>query len=417
MRRPTAVLVAILAGSFWLGTKNVRAQADDAILRALAASIDRAADGPGTAPAPDKARLSRDKTASSGRAALAACPSVGIACGDNFSAQLATTDCNLKDGSFADTYFFSGQAGETVTISMSSLTFDTFLFLNDPFGSRVASNDDFGGSTNSRIVFTLGSTGIWSIQATSLAPGTTGNYDLSINCNSSNNCASSGTLTCGVPVSGSLVATDCVAGGTSNAFVDFYDFNATAGIPVTLTYSAPLIPLLLTIQDPSGGNVLASKGGVGTVSLTYTPTFTGRHVIGVSSTQEQATGGYTLSATCGAAAGCVPGATALCLNNGRFRVTASFQSSTGSGAGQAVPLTSDTGYFWFFTGTNVEMVVKVVNGCSFNSRYWTFAGGLTNVGVTLTVIDTQDGTARTYVNPIGTAFLPIQDTAAFSRCP
>jgi hypothetical protein len=87
-----------------------------------------------------------------------------------------------------------------------------------------------------------------------------------------------------------------------------------------------------------------------------------------------------------------------------------------TGNGQAVSLTGDTGYFWFFSTSNVEMVVKVVSGCTFNSRYWVFAGGLTNVNVVMTVTDTQTGAVKTYVNPQGTAFQPIQDTNAFV-CP
>ena len=80
-------------------------------------------------------------------------------------------------------------------------------------------------------------------------------------------------------------------------------------------------------------------------------------------------------------------------------------------------LTGDTGAFWFFSSNNVEMVIKVLNGSGFNSRYWTFAGGLTDVNVLLTVTDTQTGAIKTYTNPQGTPFQPIQDTSAFGTCP
>ena len=45
------------------------------------------------------------------------------------------------------------------------------------------------------------------------------------------------------------------------------------------------------------------------------------------------------------------------------------------------------------------------------------AGGLTNVRVELTVTDTSTGIPRTYVNPQGKQFQPIQDTGAFDACP
>lgn len=119
-----------------------------------------------------------------------------------------------------------------------------------------------------------------------------------------------------------------------------------------------------------------------------------------------------------AAPGCVSSATTLCLNKSRFRVTASYLTSNGQGGqAQAVPLTADTGYFWFFGSQNVEVVVKVIDGCSIFSRFWVFAAGLTNVSVTMTVTDTKTGAFRTYQNLQGTPFQPIQDTAAFATCP
>lgn len=116
-------------------------------------------------------------------------------------------------------------------------------------------------------------------------------------------------------------------------------------------------------------------------------------------------------------AACAPDATTLCMNGGRFRVRATWTTQDGrTGPGQAISLTGDTGYFWFFSSSNVEMVVKAVTGCPLNASYWVFAGGLTNVNVVMTVTDTVTGAVKTYTNPLGTAFAPIQDTSAFP-CP
>jgi hypothetical protein len=119
------------------------------------------------------------------------------------------------------------------------------------------------------------------------------------------------------------------------------------------------------------------------------------------------------------ATGCTADATTLCLNNSaRFQVRATYDAGGGrSGAAQAVVMTSDTGYLWFFSSANVEVVIKVINGCGLNDHYWVFAGGLTNVAATITVTDTQAGTIKTYTNPQNTAFLAIQDTSAFDTCP
>lgn len=110
---------------------------------------------------------------------------------------------------------------------------------------------------------------------------------------------------------------------------------------------------------------------------------------------------------------CVPGPNRLCLNQGRFAVEATFNApGQPPGTASVVKLTDETGYLWFFNSSNVEAVVKVLNACGLNQKYWVFAGGLTDVQVTLTVTDTQTGNSKTYTNPQGTAFRPIQDTAA-----
>ena len=56
------------------------------------------------------------------------------------------------------------------------------------------------------------------------------------------------------------------------------------------------------------------------------------------------------------------------------------------------------------------------HACGLNDRYWVFAGGLTNVEVTLTVTDTRTQESKTYKNPQNHTFQPFQDTNAFA-CP
>lgn len=108
------------------------------------------------------------------------------------------------------------------------------------------------------------------------------------------------------------------------------------------------------------------------------------------------------------------------LNGARFQVSAEWTTRDGlSGTGMASKLTDETGYFTFFGDDNVELVVKVLDACDvpgFN-HFWVFVAGLTNVEVTLTVTDTVSGQTNTYFNPLGQAFLPIQDTSAFATCP
>ncbi|HEX4962832.1 MAG TPA: M64 family metallopeptidase [Thermoanaerobaculia bacterium] len=115
---------------------------------------------------------------------------------------------------------------------------------------------------------------------------------------------------------------------------------------------------------------------------------------------------------------CVASDTVLCLNHNRFRVEASFQApGQPTGTAHVSKLTDETGYLWFFAASNVEAVLKVIDACSFNQRFWVYAGGLTDVRVDITVTDTKTGTVKTYSNPQGAKFQPIQDSSAFNTCP
>jgi hypothetical protein len=108
----------------------------------------------------------------------------------------------------------------------------------------------------------------------------------------------------------------------------------------------------------------------------------------------------------------------LCLGDDRFKARVHFVTSTADqDMAHGLGLTRDTGYFFFFHPANVEAVIKVLDACAFNQRFWVFAGGLTDVRTVITVTDTQSNVVKTYFNPPGVAFHPVQDTSAFATCP
>jgi len=115
---------------------------------------------------------------------------------------------------------------------------------------------------------------------------------------------------------------------------------------------------------------------------------------------------------------CVAAPGTLCLGNGRYRLEVSwrdFQSHTGIGT--AVPLSDESGLFWFFAPENMEMLVKVLDGCTLTGHHWVFAAATTNVEYTLTVTDTTNGAAAVYRNPLGTSAAAVTDTLAPLPCP
>ncbi len=117
---------------------------------------------------------------------------------------------------------------------------------------------------------------------------------------------------------------------------------------------------------------------------------------------------------------CIPGPTTLCLNDDRFRVEVAWDTGSATGLGQVVPGgTGDSSNLWFFSPNNWEMLIKVLDGCAINDRFWVFFAATTDVGFTVTVTDTgSDGQPmKQYVNPLGQAADAVTDTSAFATCP
>ena len=189
-----------------------------------------------------------------------------------------------------------------------------------------------------------------------------------------------------------------------------------------LTYSAPGCNPATLINSGMFGGVSVPGLWVAMASTIDTPA--GTRSVAIRPGTIKAEAGGSLVARYDKAFFGLPGSTCpvsgvdLCLGSGRFHLTATFRTAGGqTGAGHAVQLTSDTGYFWFFDETNVEVVVKVLDACWLNDRFWVYAGGLTDVEVTMTVVDLAASATATYHNPLGAMFQPIQDSNAFATCP
>lgn len=115
---------------------------------------------------------------------------------------------------------------------------------------------------------------------------------------------------------------------------------------------------------------------------------------------------------------CIPSATKVCLNNDRFAISVTWRTRDNqTGDGRAIKYTADSALFWFFADTNIEMLVKVLNGCGLNNRYWVFSAATTDVEYTVTATDTKTGGVKTYFHPLGTPAPAVTDTGAFATCP
>lgn len=115
---------------------------------------------------------------------------------------------------------------------------------------------------------------------------------------------------------------------------------------------------------------------------------------------------------------CTPSDTVMCLQNGRFSVSVNWEDQQGNkGVGTAIPSTDDSGLFWFFSPSNMELLIKVLDGCGINNKYWVFFAATTDQKFTVTVVDLQTGQQVEYTNPLKNPADAITDTSAFASCP
>ena len=248
----------------------------------------------------------------------------------------------------------------------------------------------------------------------------------------SSDAKSSGTFSQNFPTAGSFPYHCEVHGSMMQGTIVVQAGQAVPTANFLFAPAAPTIGTQVNFTDTSNGaptswtwNFGDPASGTSNTSTAQNPThtFLSAGTYNVSLTATNGAGSNTtvksITASNGGGVPCVVNPKQLCLNGGRFAVTAGWEKPDGSsGTGDGVRLTGDSGYFWFFDDANIEVVVKVLNGCALGGNYWVFAAGLTNVAVRLTVVDSETGAVYTKDNPQGTAFAPIQDTAAFTAsCP
>ena len=95
--------------------------------------------------------------------------------------ELDSSDPILSSGERFEEWTYSGRAGESLIVTMSSDDIDPYLLVADPESGRSIGYDDDGGEGyNARVVITLPYTGRYSIIATSFGPDEFGAYTLAV---------------------------------------------------------------------------------------------------------------------------------------------------------------------------------------------------------------------------------------------
>ena len=117
------------------------------------------------------------------------------------------------------------------------------------------------------------------------------------------------------------------------------------------------------------------------------------------------------------AGSCQSDAETLCLQDSRYQVRVEWWTSgDDSGPGSVVHAgTNDSGLFRFFSRSNWEILIKVLDGCSVNGSMWVYGASTTDLGYTIRVTDTVTGAAKEYRNQPGLPAPAITDPTAFPQ--
>jgi hypothetical protein len=220
--------------------------------------------------------------------------------------QLAASDPTLPNGAHVDAYQIEGRAGQRLEISLASAALDPLVIIDGPGLNAVNDDDMETGSTNSRLVVTLPEAGLYTIRASSYAPGERGNYQLTVRdagaqpvLTPASAMAQTGVgpvLTLGAVSQGVLEQGDAAL--ISGEFTDRYQFQGVAGQRVRITMTAQDVDAYLILIGPNGSQeenddaavgvtdsrldaILSQDGTYTIIATTYRPGEAGAYAVSV----------------------------------------------------------------------------------------------------------------------------------------
>jgi hypothetical protein len=219
---------------------------------------------------------------------------------------LATSDCQLGDGTFVD-FFSTALPAADAYLFRQSAEFDTYLFLSAPDGSIIADNDDESDTSRNSAIKALLPPGSFIIGASSYDPLVTGDYTISS--------ATTSTAVTGcelvfvvknVTTAQNVETTDCLATTPPAApiYADGFFIFLRAGQSITVSMTSPIVDSFIDLVrlDPNPNNppalVASNDNRDGTTKdarITYTATVTTYYSIFARTAVASQTGPYNLT--------------------------------------------------------------------------------------------------------------------------
>lgn len=224
--------------------------------------------------------------------------------------QLAQGDRTIDSGEFIDSYPFTFNAGQPVTIGLQSTEFDTYLIVRAPDGEQQDNDDISQENRNSQVAFTPSATGAYTVLVTSYQPGETGNYTLTVS-NGSGQAAPAQPSAPATPpptapaqpttpapagqvISGQLAQGDQTL--DSGEFSDIHAMTFEAGQTIHFEARSTAFDTYLIVREPGGQQHDNDDGPAGgtNAALDLTTSVAGEYQVVVTSYRPGETGAYEL---------------------------------------------------------------------------------------------------------------------------
>ena len=228
-------------------------------------------------------------------------PVLPISYGETLSGFLTAADDSLADGSHFKMFFFSGDAGDTVSISVNSIDFNAHLLLADSVDRVLADDGDSGGLCNSHLMHVLPTSGRYIVYATTFYPHDVGEFEISLNQGATE---PSSTRTCGgfFDKEGTLTVGDSAMGtlGPPNAklgpsYYQVWGIDVPEGDTVTIDLQSIIFDARLTLYRGFATAIDANDDGAGACNARIVLTGDGHpHNIVMTTGKQDETGPFIL---------------------------------------------------------------------------------------------------------------------------
>ena len=220
--------------------------------------------------------------------------------GGTTNGALASTDCQLSDGTFIDFYTVTLPQADAYLFRQTA-TFDTYMYLDAADGTPIAENDDESDSVTNSAIKALLPAGSYVIGANSFDAQIFGNYSISSGTTTTNNGNCEVVFVVkGISTNQNIEATDCPWPATPpTQYADIYYIFLKTGQQLTVTMSSATIDSgleLFRLDNPAVRVGLNEDKDATTkdAQIVYTATATNYYAIVARTGPNLQTGAYTL---------------------------------------------------------------------------------------------------------------------------